>query len=296
MAIVQLRNDTKGRAYYRRKLAAGKTSMEAIRCLKRRLSDQVYRQMINDARVSATSPGGHTGTATGSSVADFNPSAGTSEKSLPGPATCDPTPARRSTLQVAPEPPSHAGPQSTSSAVCLTTARTGAHLRGGNNDPLDIEGSHEPNSVGGGRLRLADLASLRPPAGRTLAELRDHNRRTGDGAARDVGPDGNQPGNQAGNHAADLREDTPPVSYLLPWRKSQAQGAKIVSELQKHLSERIPVRPCPVLEERAWARIGITNMPLTCGYFTKWSYGDSNSGPLACHESLTHSLTRPYAA
>ena len=40
MAIVQLRNDTEGRAYYRRKLAAGKTSMEAIRCLKRRLSDQ----------------------------------------------------------------------------------------------------------------------------------------------------------------------------------------------------------------------------------------------------------------
>jgi hypothetical protein len=24
-------------------------------------------------------------------------------------------------------------------------------------------------------------------------------------------------------------------------------------------------------------------MPLTCGYITKWSYGDSNSGPLACH-------------
>jgi hypothetical protein len=66
MAIVQLRNDTEGRACYRRKLAAGKTSMEAIRCLKRRLSDQVYRQMINDARASATGPGGHTGTATGS--------------------------------------------------------------------------------------------------------------------------------------------------------------------------------------------------------------------------------------
>jgi transposase len=102
MAIVQLRNDTEGRACYRRKLAAGKTSMEAIRCLRRRLSDQVYRQMINDARASATGPGGHTGTATGSSVAGFNPSAGTSEKSLPGPATCDPAPARRSILQVAP--------------------------------------------------------------------------------------------------------------------------------------------------------------------------------------------------
>ena len=33
MAIVQIRYDTQGRAYYRRKLAAGKTLMEALRCL-----------------------------------------------------------------------------------------------------------------------------------------------------------------------------------------------------------------------------------------------------------------------
>ncbi len=33
--IVQLRHDTPGRAYYRRKRAAGKTSMEAMRCLRR---------------------------------------------------------------------------------------------------------------------------------------------------------------------------------------------------------------------------------------------------------------------
>ena len=50
MAVVQLRHDTDGRAYYRRKLAEGKTPMEAMRALKRRLSDVVYRQMINDAR------------------------------------------------------------------------------------------------------------------------------------------------------------------------------------------------------------------------------------------------------
>jgi len=42
--IVQLRNDTPGRAYYRRKVAAGKTPMEAMRCLRRRLSDVVYRR------------------------------------------------------------------------------------------------------------------------------------------------------------------------------------------------------------------------------------------------------------
>ena len=51
--IVQLRNDTPGRAYYRRKLAGGKTSMEAMRCLRRRLSDAVYRQLVADAQAQA---------------------------------------------------------------------------------------------------------------------------------------------------------------------------------------------------------------------------------------------------
>ena len=49
MATVQLRNPTEGRAYYDRKKADGKTSMEAMRCLKRRLSDIVYRTMLDDA-------------------------------------------------------------------------------------------------------------------------------------------------------------------------------------------------------------------------------------------------------
>src|SRR5215831_7168224 len=49
MATVQLRNPAEGRAYYDRKKAAGKTSMEAMRCLKRRLSDIVYRHMLDDA-------------------------------------------------------------------------------------------------------------------------------------------------------------------------------------------------------------------------------------------------------
>jgi transposase len=67
--------------------------MEAMRALKRRLSDVVYRQMIADARAAETGPGGHVGAATGSSAAGSNPITGASEKSLPGPATHDPTPA-----------------------------------------------------------------------------------------------------------------------------------------------------------------------------------------------------------
>jgi transposase len=102
MAVVQLRHATKGRAYYDRKVAAGKTPMEAMRCLKRRLSDVVFRQLRADARTARTGPGGHMGAAASSSAAGSYPNAGTSEKSLPGPATCDPTPANRSVLRAAP--------------------------------------------------------------------------------------------------------------------------------------------------------------------------------------------------
>ena len=57
--IVQLRHDTAGRAFYRRKLTTGKTSMEAMRCLRRRLSDAVCRQLAADALVQEeASPGG----------------------------------------------------------------------------------------------------------------------------------------------------------------------------------------------------------------------------------------------
>jgi transposase len=96
MAVVQLRNPTEGRAYYDRKVAAGKTPREAMRALKRRLSDIVYHQMITDARAKRTGPGGHLGAATGSSAAGLHHGAGASEKSLPGPATDDVTPGRPS--------------------------------------------------------------------------------------------------------------------------------------------------------------------------------------------------------
>ena len=113
MAIVQLRHDTPGRAYYRRKLAAGKTPMEAMRCLKRRLSDAVYRQLVADTAIDAvthtaahplpkadhpptpdaadtpqgTDPGGQPGATTDSSAADSNPDIDASDKPHPGPAT-----------------------------------------------------------------------------------------------------------------------------------------------------------------------------------------------------------------
>ncbi|OZB88504.1 MAG: IS110 family transposase [Microbacterium sp. 14-71-5] len=54
IAITQIRADTPGRSYYDRKRAEGKTSREALRCLKRRLSDQVYKAMRADAATAKT--------------------------------------------------------------------------------------------------------------------------------------------------------------------------------------------------------------------------------------------------
>ncbi|MCP3422442.1 IS110 family transposase [Nocardioides pinisoli] len=86
-AIVQIRHDTEGRAYYRRKFAAGKTPMEALRCLKRRLSDVVYRQLIADAHQhDGADPGGHCGAALQSSAVDSHPLIDTSDQPLPEPA------------------------------------------------------------------------------------------------------------------------------------------------------------------------------------------------------------------
>jgi transposase len=97
MATVQLRNATEGRAYFDRKRADGKGPMEAMRCVKRRLSDIVFQQMLNDAIThSVTGPGGQQGNDSDSSVTDSHPNAGSSDKPLPGPAKPQPkTPLRK---------------------------------------------------------------------------------------------------------------------------------------------------------------------------------------------------------
>ncbi|WP_338134231.1 IS110 family transposase [Micrococcus luteus] len=115
MAIVQLRNPaSEGRAYYDRKIAAGKAPNSALRCLKRRLSDIVYRTLLNDLVSvgnapaptpeepiaeragdnqpdgTTAGPGGHRGASLTSSATGSQPHTGTSEKSLPGPADTQP--------------------------------------------------------------------------------------------------------------------------------------------------------------------------------------------------------------
>jgi hypothetical protein len=91
MAVNQLRRPTEGRAYFDQRVAAGKTSMEAMRCLRRRLSNVVYRRIAEDQRLRETaSPGGHSGTTLQSSVTDLTPDVGSSDKPQPGPTNQEP--------------------------------------------------------------------------------------------------------------------------------------------------------------------------------------------------------------
>jgi transposase len=49
-AVTQISHDTPGRIYYDKKLGEGKTNQEALRALKRRISDAVCQQLVADAR------------------------------------------------------------------------------------------------------------------------------------------------------------------------------------------------------------------------------------------------------
>jgi transposase len=61
-------------------------SMEAMRALKRRLSNLVYQRMPADQqRHEAAGPGGHSGTTVQSSVTNLTPDIGSSDKPRTGP-------------------------------------------------------------------------------------------------------------------------------------------------------------------------------------------------------------------
>ena len=104
-AVTQIRHaHSPGRAYFDRKIAEGKTGKEALRALKRQLSDAIYARLQADAArcgrgapVEAEGPGGQSGNGSVSSAAGSTPGAGSSDKPLP-----DHNPAYG-------QPPQHAG-------------------------------------------------------------------------------------------------------------------------------------------------------------------------------------------
>ena len=86
-AITQLRHKhSEGRAYYDKKAAEGKTHKEALRSLKRKVSDAIFARLQADARQARESgPGGQPGNGSDSSAASSHP-----ERQLFGPATPGP--------------------------------------------------------------------------------------------------------------------------------------------------------------------------------------------------------------
>jgi transposase len=89
-AVTQLRHNCRGQAYYRRKRAEGKKPMEALRCLKRRISDTIYRQLVADAAparsIESAGPAGHCGASQESSAVDLPAHIDTSDQPLTGSA------------------------------------------------------------------------------------------------------------------------------------------------------------------------------------------------------------------
>jgi hypothetical protein len=91
-AITQIRHKhSDGRAYYERKIAEGKTHKEALRSLKRRISDAVYAALLADARQAAAAaskgPGGQPGNHSVSRAAGSHPQHRLFGQATPGPHT-----------------------------------------------------------------------------------------------------------------------------------------------------------------------------------------------------------------
>src|SRR3989440_48635 len=108
-AITQIRyRHSDGRAYYDRKLAEGKTGKEALRCLKRQISDAIFACLQADARraaaAAAKSPGGQPGNGSASSAAGSHPEHRLFGQATPGPATHPTTPAGADTPAPLPAP------------------------------------------------------------------------------------------------------------------------------------------------------------------------------------------------
>jgi transposase len=99
-AITQIHyRHSEGRAYYDKKLADGKTHKEALRALKRRISDAIFARLQADARQAAAhanGPGGQQGNDYVASAAGSHPRHRLFGQATPGPGpTLRPRPASR---------------------------------------------------------------------------------------------------------------------------------------------------------------------------------------------------------
>jgi transposase len=109
-AITQIRHKhSDGRAYYDKKIAEGKTHKEALRSLKRRISDAIFACLRADARQvpadeTGTGPGGQPGNDSASSAASSHPARQLFGQATPGPATLRPRTTARPPAPSTPTP------------------------------------------------------------------------------------------------------------------------------------------------------------------------------------------------
>jgi transposase len=108
-AVTQIRHQhSAGRAYYNRKRAEGKTPKEALRSLKRQISDAIFACLQADARraaAHANGPGGQRGNDSVASAAGSHPRHRLFGQATPGPdPTLRPRPAPRSVKPIARKP------------------------------------------------------------------------------------------------------------------------------------------------------------------------------------------------
>jgi transposase len=105
-AVTQIRHrHSEGRAYYDRKIAEGKSPKEALRALKRRISDAVYGRMVEDARradrLAQSGPGGQPGNDSVASAAGSHPATPalrpSHSRTRPHPTTARPTASAKKT-------------------------------------------------------------------------------------------------------------------------------------------------------------------------------------------------------
>ena len=117
-AVTQIRHrHSDGRTYYDKKAAEGKTHKEALRCLKRRISDAIFGCLRADARRAAgappiAGPGGQPGNDSDSSAAGSHPARQLFGKATPRPAT--------PTLRPGTPPQLPAPPRPAAKEICQT--------------------------------------------------------------------------------------------------------------------------------------------------------------------------------
>jgi hypothetical protein len=109
-AITQIHyRHSDGRAYYDKKMAQGKTRKEALRALKRRISNAIFARLQADARRAAAradGPGGQLGNDSLASAAGSHPKRRLFGQATPGPGpTLRPRPAPHRATATAKKPP-----------------------------------------------------------------------------------------------------------------------------------------------------------------------------------------------